>query len=140
MHRGNRRRPGRIHFILVEILLALAAAVAIVYVVVCQPFAAPTKDRPPSPVDTKKANDVPDPKADVPPGLPIVAWGNRHHFPEIRNPWYVRADDEAHAPADDDPVLGVVIKGQARAYSTNQLNDHEMVIDELSGVPILVTY
>jgi hypothetical protein len=37
-------------------------------------------------------------------------------------------------------VLGVVVKGRARAYSTNQLNFHEIVIDELAGVPILVTY
>jgi hypothetical protein len=37
-------------------------------------------------------------------------------------------------------VLGLVLDGVARAYPTNQLNDHEMVVDDIGGTPVLVTY
>ena len=77
----------------------------------------------------------------VPPaGLPISAWGPRDCFPVIRNPWYVSAQQGDSLLAADEPVLGAVIGDQARAYSTNQLNDHEMVLDEIAGTPVLVSY
>ena len=40
----------------------------------------------------------------------------------------------------DERVLGVEISGQARAYPIKILNLHEIVNDELAGVPIVVTY
>jgi hypothetical protein len=77
----------------------------------------------------------------VPPaGLPISAWGPRDCVPVIRNPWYVSAQQADSLLAADEPVLGVVIGDQVRAYSTNQLNDHEMVLDEIAGTPFLVSY
>ncbi len=95
----------------------------------------------PRPAQVGKSTPEPSlPEGPPPPGLPIVAWGKRHHFPVIRDPWYVRADQKQFTPADSEPVLGLVINGQARAYSTNQLNENEMVVDEVAGVPILVTY
>jgi hypothetical protein len=75
---------------------------------------------------------------DPPPGLPIVR-GSRP-YSEIRFPECVSPDQADQVPFPDEPVLGLVVNGQARAYSTNQLNDHEMVIDEVGGVPVLVTY
>jgi hypothetical protein len=75
-----------------------------------------------------------------PPGLPIVPWGKRNHFPVIRKPQYVSAAQGDRLLALDEPVLGLVLGGEARAYSTNQLNDHEMVVDTLAGTPVLVTY
>jgi hypothetical protein len=80
------------------------------------------------------------PETSPPPGLPIIPWGKRDHFPVIRNPVYWTAEQGDKALARDEPVLGLVIGSEARAYSTNQLNDHELVVDSLAGTPILVTY
>lgn len=93
---------------------------------------APALSRPPAP-QTVFA-DAP------PPGLPIVAWGQRHEFPVIREPQYVSAAHGDQLLAADEPVLGLVLNGVARAYSTNQLNEHEMVLDKIAGTPVLVTY
>lgn len=80
------------------------------------------------------------PETSPPPGLPIIPWGKRDHLPVIRRPEYFTAEQGDLALARDEPVLGVVIGGETRAYSTNQLNEHEMVIDTLGGVPVLVSY
>jgi hypothetical protein len=90
----------------------------------------PSFDRP----DRKSEREEP------PPGLPIVALWPRDHFPIIRQPAYVDAKEGDRLLAPDEPVLGLVLGGQARAWSTNQLNKHEMVIDEIAGTPILATY
>jgi len=53
----------------------------------------------------------------------------RGQIAAITNPEYVTADK---AVIDDDSyVLGVFIKGQARAYSLNILNNHEVVNDRI---------
>ena len=80
------------------------------------------------------------PETPPPPGLPIVDWGHRDLFPIIRNPVHISAAEGDRLLLNTEPVLGVVIGKEARAYSTNQLNQHEMVIDEIAGVPVLVTY
>jgi Protein of unknown function (DUF3179) len=80
------------------------------------------------------------PETDPPPGLPIVTFGKRGHFKVIRKPQYVSAEEGDRLLFAGEPVLGLVHNGQTRAYSTNQLNDHEMVIDEIGGTPVLVTY
>jgi len=41
---------------------------------------------------------------------------------------------------DDDLVMGVAIEGEAKAYPVSVLRFREMVDDELSGIPILVTW
>ncbi len=80
------------------------------------------------------------PETSPPPGLPIIVWGKRDHFPVIRNPEYWTAQQGDKALARDEPVLGVLIGVEAWAYSTNHLNDHEMLIDTLAGTPVLVSY
>ncbi|MCH2161180.1 MAG: DUF3179 domain-containing protein [Phycisphaerales bacterium] len=40
----------------------------------------------------------------------------------------------------DDRVIGVEINGESRAYPLFIMNAHEVVLDELGGVPIAVTY
>jgi hypothetical protein len=80
------------------------------------------------------------PETAPPPELPIVSWGPRDSFPVIRKPWFVSARQGDTALANDEPVLGIVLDGEARAYSTNQLNRHEMVIDQIGDTPVLVTY
>ncbi len=42
--------------------------------------------------------------------------------------------------ADTEPVIGLVIKGKARAYPLRVLTWHEIVNDELAGVPVTITY
>jgi hypothetical protein len=80
------------------------------------------------------------PETSPPSDLPIIPWGRRDHFPVIRKPRFISAEEGKQLLAVDEPVLGIVMGGRARAYSTNQLNNHEMVIDTLAGTPILVTY
>jgi Protein of unknown function (DUF3179) len=80
------------------------------------------------------------PETGPPPGLPIVAWGPRDSFPVIRRPFLISASQGDTNLATDEPVLGLVLNGEARAYSTNQLNRHEMVVDQIGDTPILVTY
>ena len=54
--------------------------------------------------------------------------------------------DPEFDPADESPlpvdqiVLGVAIKGEAKAYPIRTLRYREMVNDDLGGVPILVTW
>ena len=53
----------------------------------------------------------------------------RGGIPAIVNPVYVSAKE---ASIDDDTwVLGVIIDDQARAYSLNLLNNHEIVNDKI---------
>ena len=55
-------------------------------------------------------------------------------------------DDPAFAPvaeahlADNEPVLGLSIEGDARAYPLRILIWHEIVNDVVGGVPVAVTY
>jgi hypothetical protein len=96
--------------------------------------------------DSEIVNAIPDPplprlpETQPPAGLPIVAWGKRGYFPVIRQPQYLTAEQGDRALARDEPVLGLVIGKEARAYSTNQLNDHEMVVDTIADTPVLVSY
>jgi hypothetical protein len=39
-----------------------------------------------------------------------------------------------------EPVLGVVVDGEARAYSLWQLDAHEIVNDEIAGSAIAATW
>lgn len=58
------------------------------------------------------------PALDFPPALPAA-----------ESPW-----------SDDDMVVGVVIGGTARAYPIGLLVWHELVNDQIGGIPILVSY
>lgn len=41
---------------------------------------------------------------------------------------------------DDELVLGVSIRDQSKAYDISTLNAREIVVDQLAGTPILVTW
>ncbi|CAB5094065.1 FIG01073555: hypothetical protein [Olavius algarvensis associated proteobacterium Delta 3] len=60
-------------------------------------------------------------------------------IPAILDPRIVDLGD-AGFMYPDDPVIGVVINGQARAYPVKILNWHEVVNDTIEGVPIAVTF
>ena len=57
----------------------------------------------------------------------------------IDQPQFVRAS-EASFMRDDEPVVGVVQNGVAKAYSTWHLDHHEIVNDEVGGKPVAVTW
>jgi carotenoid cleavage dioxygenase-like enzyme len=56
----------------------------------------------------------------------------RGRIAAISDPVYVPADEAEIKP--DAWVLGVVVAGQARAYSLTLLNSHEVVNDTLGGI------
>jgi len=63
-------------------------------------------------------------------------------IPSIDNPRYLTVEEaeEKGEVLDNTILIGVVRKGEARAYPLNILNWHEIVNDEIQGDPILITY
>jgi len=60
-------------------------------------------------------------------------------IPSIDNPKFVPLA-KATGLSDTEPVVGLIINGKARAYPLRILTWHEIVNDELAGVPVTVTY
>ena len=60
-------------------------------------------------------------------------------IPSIDNPQFTEASNENHV-SDDDIVIGLEINGDARAYPLLILVWHEIVNDNVGGVPVAVTY
>ncbi|PIT93255.1 MAG: hypothetical protein COU06_00975 [Candidatus Harrisonbacteria bacterium CG10_big_fil_rev_8_21_14_0_10_38_8] len=60
-------------------------------------------------------------------------------IPSIDNPKFISVK-EATFLSDDDPGLGLTIKGESRFYPYNILVWHEIVNDIVAGEPVLVTY
>ena len=73
---------------------------------------------------------------ETPPGVTQLLPRNR--IASVDNPVFVSADD-ARIP-DDAWVLGVVLKGQAHAYSLNLLNHHEIVNDQVGDKPFAAVW
>ena len=61
-------------------------------------------------------------------------------IPAIDDPEFVSGADADRQMRSDEPVLGVVIGGEARAYSLWQLDAHEIVNDEIDGSAIAATW
>ena len=57
----------------------------------------------------------------------------------IDDPSFIAVSDNRDLK-DDEPVIGVVINGDARAYPLGILTQHEIVNDVVGGVPVAVTY
>ena len=64
----------------------------------------------------------------------------RDGIPPIDDPVAKPLSEVAELLADTEPVITVNINGAARAYPLGVLMRHEIVNDELGGVPIAVTY
>jgi hypothetical protein len=65
---------------------------------------------------------------------------SRDAFRVIVRPKYVPVAEVTYAMSDDEIVLGLEVANQCRAYPINYLNDHELVRDEIGGLPLLVTW
>ena len=61
-------------------------------------------------------------------------------IPSIDNPKFVSGAEADAQYLADELVLGVEIEGETRAYSVPFLSGHEIVNDEIGGVPIAVTW
>ena len=62
----------------------------------------------------------------------------RGQIAAITEPDYVTATEAEIA--DGSYVLGIVIDGQARAYSLNLLNNHEVVNDQIGELPFAAVW
>ena len=60
-------------------------------------------------------------------------------IPALTSPAFVTVD-EADFMKDGDRVLGVAVKGAAKAYPVKILNWHEAVNDSIAGYAILATW
>jgi hypothetical protein len=70
----------------------------------------------------------------------IVAGGPpRDGIRSVDSPTFAPAA-EARWVRGTTPVIGVALGGEARAYPTHLLEYHQVVNDELDGVPVVVTY
>lgn len=61
-------------------------------------------------------------------------------IPAIMDPQFLTGAEADAQMAADELVMGVVIDGEARAYSLWQLDAHEIVNDEIRGVEFAVTW
>jgi len=61
-------------------------------------------------------------------------------IPAVDTPRFVSASDASAFMKDDEPVLGVVQDGAAKAYSLWHLDRHEIVNDRLGSQDVAVTW
>ena len=80
---------------------------------------------------SKKSIDLNDLKLGGPPKDGIRA---------IQKPKFISSDEAASWVGGGEPVIVVELEGQARAYPLQVLLWHEMVLDQIGDVPLLVTY
>lgn len=64
----------------------------------------------------------------------------RDAIPAIDHPEFVPADTAHRVMAGEELVIGLVGEREQRAYSTWQLDSHEIVNDVFEGRPIAVTW
>lgn len=64
----------------------------------------------------------------------------RDGIPSIDNPQFVFPDAAEEWLAGNEPVIVVEFNGDARAYPLQILTWHEIVNDEVGGIPIIVTF
>jgi len=64
----------------------------------------------------------------------------RDHFPALFDPALVSVKAAGAAIEDDEPVVGVVVGDDVRAYPVHVLGSHGIVNDTCGGVPIAVSW
>jgi hypothetical protein len=72
-------------------------------------------------------------------GDPVLRGLPKDAIPAIDRPVFVAADRASFVDPDE-PVIGVSIGSDARAYPTWLLNAHEIVNDQIGGRAIAVTW
>ena len=61
-------------------------------------------------------------------------------IPSINHPTFVSISEASQWLASKEPVIALAIEGVARAYPLQVMTWHEIAIDEVGGVPIVVTF
>ena len=61
-------------------------------------------------------------------------------IPAVTSPEFVSGEEAAAQMELAEPILGVVVGGEAKAYSLWHLDTHEVVNDKVGGVPIAATW
>jgi hypothetical protein len=61
-------------------------------------------------------------------------------IPAIDEPEFVTGREADRQMQEEEPVLGIVMDGEARAYSLWQLDAHEIVNDRIGDTPIAATW
>ena len=61
-------------------------------------------------------------------------------IPAIRHPSFIQGKDAEAQMAKDEMVMGVLLNGEARAYSLWQLDAHEIVNDQVGDIKFAVTW
>ena len=75
------------------------------------------------------------------PFFEIISGGvGRDGIPPIDDPVFLSASDDPEYMEDTDPVIALEAGGEAKAYPLDILQAHEIVNDELGGIPVTVTY
>jgi len=69
----------------------------------------------------------------------VMKMGLDMKFIALDNPTFVSSEDAAYLHENDE-VIGIVINGQAKAYSLKTVAWHHAIRDELANTPILVTF
>ncbi|MCH8205838.1 MAG: DUF3179 domain-containing protein [Chloroflexi bacterium] len=64
----------------------------------------------------------------------------RDGIPPIDNPKFLTPQGSEGFLGDEEPVVALVVNDDARAYPLKILNLHEIVNDEVGGVPVTVTF
>ncbi len=72
--------------------------------------------------------------------LEIITILGKDGIPAILDPQFISGAEAAAQMVGSERVLGVSINGDHRAYPLNQLSRHEIVNDEVGGVPVAVTW
>ena len=61
-------------------------------------------------------------------------------IPAIDEPRFLSGEEAAAQMASEEPVFGITIGNEARAYSLWQLDHHEIVNDRFDGVALAATW
>lgn len=64
----------------------------------------------------------------------------RDAIPAVFNPRFLSRTEANEQYTAEELVIGVVLNGEAKAYSIPYLSSHEIVNDTVGGVPIAVTW
>ncbi|MHA1553120.1 MAG: DUF3179 domain-containing (seleno)protein, partial [Alphaproteobacteria bacterium] len=140
---------------------AAALAAGIVYLIVAQPQSGPPPSsaaRDPSQTGATllqaQATEAADPRTrkwqregwktdfsrvEIDVGEILSGGPPRDGIPSIDDPAFNNVADETGIP-DREPVLSLVVNGDARAYPLRIMMWHEIVNDVVGGVPVAVTY
>ncbi|MBW2272872.1 MAG: DUF3179 domain-containing protein [Deltaproteobacteria bacterium] len=78
-------------------------------------------------------------KLDVPRAEILQGGPARDSIPRVDDPHFA-SPAEASWVVPGNPVVGVVLGGEARAYPVHILEYHQVINDEIGGVPVAVTY